>query len=102
MSAFRDMNSQFAELNAQVLGVSMDNLETQTRFAQSLKTPVPLLADPEGKVAGAYGVVKEVPVMGRYANRVTFVIGRDGTIKTVLEGSEALDPAGALEACRAK
>jgi len=42
MSAFRDLQSKFADKNAQVLGVSMDDLETQKRFAQSLNLPFPL------------------------------------------------------------
>jgi peroxiredoxin Q/BCP len=100
MSAFRDMLPEFAGTGAQVLGISMDNLETQTRFAESLKTPFPLLADPEGSVAAAYGVVRELPNGGRLANRVTFVIDKGGKIIKVLEGAEALDPTGALGACK--
>ena len=46
MSAFRDVQTKFADKNAQVLGVSMDDLETQKRFAQSLNLPFPLGADP--------------------------------------------------------
>ena len=95
MSAFRDMFARFADADAQVLGVSMDNLETQTKFAESLKIPFPLLADPQGTVARAYGVANE----GGYANRVTFVIGKDGKVAKVFEGKDALDPTGALGAC---
>jgi peroxiredoxin Q/BCP len=95
MSAFRDMISRFADADAQVLGISMDTLETQTKFAESLKSPFPLLADPEGTVARAYGVANDAG----YANRVTFVIGKDGKIAKVFEGKDALDPTGALGAC---
>ena len=96
MAAFRDQLPDFDAADAQVLGVSMDDLDTQKRFAESLELPFPLLADPEGKAARAYGVAAE-----NYAKRVTFVIAPDGTVKAVFEGSEALDPAGALGACRA-
>jgi hypothetical protein len=34
------------------------------------------------------------------AGRVTFVIDPEGSIVVVLEGAEALDPAGALQACQ--
>lgn len=97
MSAFRDVHARFAGVDAQVLGVSMDDLETQTRFAQSLKTPFPLLADPEGTAARAYGVANPAG----YASRVTFVIGKDGKVAAVMEGKDAMDPTGALEACGA-
>ncbi len=95
MSAFRDRHSEFAGAGAQVLGVSMDTVETQTKFAASLKTPFPLLADPDGTVSKAYGVWNAEG----YASRVTFVIGKDGKIQAVFEGRGALDPAGALAAC---
>ena len=73
----------------------MDDLETQKKFAESLKLPFPLLADPDGKVASAYGV----KASEGYAKRVTFVIGKDGKVIRVMEGKDALDPAGALAAC---
>lgn len=94
MSAYRDMHARFADANAQVLGISMDDIETQTKFAESLKTPFPLLADKEGTVAKAYGVAGE-----GYANRVTFVIAKDGTIAQTIEGRDAIDPTSALSAC---
>ena len=94
MSAFRDLKSKFADKNAQVLGVSMDDLDTQKRFAQSLELPFPLGADPKGEAAEAYGVRS-----GGYASRVTFVIGPDGEVVKVVEGKDAIDPGGALDGC---
>ncbi len=44
---------RFADQNAQVLGISTDDLETQKKFAASLRLPFPLLADPDGSVAKA-------------------------------------------------
>jgi peroxiredoxin Q/BCP len=95
MSAFRDLAARFADVNAQVLGVSMDDLDTQTKFAESLKLPFPLLADPEGAAARAYGVLHEKG----YAQRVTFVIDKAGVVVKVLEGKDAIDPNPALVAC---
>jgi thioredoxin-dependent peroxiredoxin len=94
MSAFRDLQSKFADKNAQVLGVSMDDLETQKRFAQSLDLPFPLAADPKGETAEAFGVRK-----GSYADRVTFVVDPEGQVVKVVEGRDAIDPTSALEAC---
>jgi len=52
----------------------MDDLDTQKKFAESLKLPFPLLADPKGEVVRAYGV--EMQHNGKtYADRVTFVHG---------------------------
>jgi len=94
MSAFRDQFARFADKDAQVLGVSMDDLETQKKFAESLKLPFPLLADPGGEAARAYGVKGLL-----YASRVTFVIDPEGKVVKVLEGKEAIDPTPALTSC---
>jgi peroxiredoxin len=94
MSALRDFKARFADKNAQVLGVSMDDADTQTRFAKSLDLPFPLAADPKGQAAEAYGVKN-----GAYANRATFVIGPDGQVLKVVEGKDAFDPTLALDAC---
>jgi peroxiredoxin Q/BCP len=94
MKRFRDRLAEFTKAGAQVLGISMDDVETQREFAQSVDAPFPLLADPDGKVAAAYGVKQ-----GAVARRVTFVIGKDGRIRSMFEGAQALDPSGALSAC---
>ena len=97
MSGLRDVHKQLTDADAQVLGVSMDDVETQTRFAQSLSLPFPLLADHDGVAARAYGVANPAG----YANRVTFVIGKDGKIASVVESKDAIDPAATLSACGA-
>ena len=90
----RDVQSKYADKNAQVLGVSMDDLDTQKRFAQSLNLPFPLGADPKGQVAEAFGVKN-----GTHADRATFVISPDGKVIKVVEGRDALDPNPSLDAC---
>ncbi len=72
----------------------MDPLDTNQKFAQSLTLPFPLASDPKGDVAEAYGVK-----MGLWASRTTFVIDGEGKILKVVEGKDALDPTGALDAC---
>ena len=100
MTAFSTQHGEFTGADAQVLGVSMDDLDTQTKFAESLKAPFPMLADPKGEAATAYGVIFETPQGAKLASRVTFIIGKDGKVTKVFEGRDALDPAGALGACK--
>ena len=80
----------------QVVGISTDSVETQRKFKEKLKVPYPLLSDESGKVAAQYG--GKVPVVG-LANRATYVIAKDGTVKEVVTGGDAIDPAGAITAC---
>ena len=53
---FRDNIFAFKKINAQILGVSLDDVESHQRFAEKYSLPFPLLADTEGQAAEAYGV----------------------------------------------
>ena len=97
MSGLRDHKAQFDDSSAQVLGVSLDSLDTQTRFAESLKLPFPLLSDKGGAAARAYGVKGLL-----WANRTTFVINEEGRITAIFEGKDAIDPVATLSACKSK
>jgi peroxiredoxin Q/BCP len=79
--------------------ISTDNAETNKKFAESLSCDYPILADPDKKVADAYGVL--IPGAG-YASRWTFYIGPDGKIldidKKVKPQTAGPDLAAKLEA----
>jgi peroxiredoxin Q/BCP len=68
--------AELTKRSAVVIGVSTDGVESHERFAANNELTFPLLADPDGKIAKAYGVLRET---GRAA-RATFLIGTDGTI----------------------
>lgn len=59
---------------------STDELEQNTRFAAEQEADFPLLSDPEGEVAKAYGVLMP---MVNVARRITVYIGVDGRILKV-------------------
>jgi peroxiredoxin Q/BCP len=59
---------------------SVDDPETNARFAKSLGLDFPLLSDPSRKVARTYGVVSSD---SGYARRVTFYIDAHGTIRAI-------------------
>jgi peroxiredoxin Q/BCP len=56
--------------------VSVDDAETNKKFAESLEADYPILSDPEKKAAAAYGVLGA----SGFAARTTFYIGPDGKI----------------------
>ena len=76
---FRDNIFAFRKANAQILGVSLDDVESHKKFAENHGLPFPLLADVDGKAADAYGVKTRMLGM-TIAKRQTFLIGPDGTI----------------------
>jgi peroxiredoxin len=74
--------ARFEEADAQVLGMSVDSTFTNNEWAASLGVEnVPLLSDfwPHGQVAQAYGVLGD----GGYANRVIFIIDKEGIIRYI-------------------
>ena len=77
--AFRDNIFAFRDLNAQILGVSLDDVESHKAFSENHGLPFPLLADPDGKTSTAYGVKTRMFGM-TVAKRQTFIIGPDGLI----------------------
>jgi peroxiredoxin Q/BCP len=56
--------------------VSVDDAETNTRFAKEHEADFPILSNPEKDVATAYGVLSPAGM----ARRWTFYIGPDGKI----------------------
>ena len=79
-----------------MLGISLDSPERNRKFAEETGASFPLLSDTEKQVAKAYGVLNFTRL---FANRVTFVIDKDGIIRHIDEGGDAIDPSGALQAC---
>ena len=55
---------------------SVDDAETNRKFAESLQADYPILSDPDKKAAAAYGVLGA----SGFAARTTFYIGPDGKI----------------------
>lgn len=73
---------------AVLLGVSPDTPKAQKKFQQKFDLPFHLLADPEKKVAEAFGVMKEKNMYGKKVwgvARTTFIIGPDGKIEHIFE-----------------
>lgn len=79
---FRDDILDLKALDAQVLGVSLDDTASHAAFAKKHGLPFPLLSDPHGEVAQRYGALGGFgPV--RYAKRHSFIIDPEGRIAKV-------------------
>ena len=88
--SLRDNAAELARRGAAVLGVSTQGEDSHRAFTAKHSLNFPLLADRDGKVARAYGVMgggglasKLKAALG-LADRVTFVIDADGRIAHVI------------------
>jgi len=91
---FRDTYDRFREQGVEVIGVSPDPVQSHQKFKSKHELPFLLLADPEHKLAEAYGVWGEKKYMGRTymgINRSTFVIDPEGKVAKAMVG---IKPAG--------
>jgi peroxiredoxin Q/BCP len=80
--------AKYAALNAVVLGVSLDTVESHKTFCSKDGLNFKLLADPDHKVIDAYGVPVAEYQGNKYANRDTFLIGPDGKVLRVWQVKE--------------
>ncbi|MDX1519274.1 MAG: peroxiredoxin [Gammaproteobacteria bacterium] len=79
---FRDDFIELQELNARVLGVSVDNTESHAKFAEKHGLPFPLLSDPDGEVAKLYGSLWKLGPI-KIAKRHTFIIDPEGRLAKI-------------------
>ncbi len=77
---FRDRYEAFADLGAEVVGVSSDSPESHRRFAEHHRLPFTLLSDPGKVVRKLYGVPSN---MGFLPGRVTYVIDKSGAVRHI-------------------
>lgn len=76
---FRDNIFAFRGLGAEIVGISLDDVETHRGFAAEHGLPFALLADEGGRVASEYGVLRNFGVV-KLASRQTFLISPDGLV----------------------
>lgn len=79
---FRD-SAPLKALGAAIVGVSADDAESHTQFAEKHSLPFPLLSDPDAaylKSIGSYGPKNLYGKVTEGIKRQTFLIGPDGTL----------------------
>jgi peroxiredoxin Q/BCP len=92
--SLRDCSAQIAAKGAAVLGVSTQDASSHGAFTRKFGLDFPLLADTDGAVGRAYGVLGGSGLVARLktaaglADRVTFVIDEEGRIAHVIDRPE--------------
>lgn len=77
--SFRDNIFAFDALNAVVLGVSLDDVDSHAEFAEKYSLPFSILADSDKQAAEAYGVIMKIGPM-QLAKRESFLIDPSGVV----------------------
>jgi peroxiredoxin Q/BCP len=103
---FTTLAADFAALDANVVGVSRDDMKKHDKFIAKYELQVPLASDADGAISDAFGTWVQKSMYGRKymgMERATFLIGADGKVlrawrkvKVPGHAAEVLEAARAL------
>ena len=88
-----------------VLGISIDSPAANAAFAKQIGVTFPLLSDMNRTVLVQYGILEPFDryakqgVQYDWARRTTFVVDKQGIIRHIEEGSDAVNPNTAVSIC---
>ena len=90
---FRDLAAEFTAAGVQRVGISMDSMSKQKEFSDKHSFDYPLLSDPDGKVAGIFGVLGGGlrKRLGVPVKRWTFAIGTDSRVVAAIHSEVNMD-----------
>lgn len=66
---------KFMKIDAQVIGISSDSLETHKKFSEKYGITFPLVSDGDGSIKNIYG-----------KKRITYLIDKKGIIRFIQKG----------------
>jgi glutaredoxin-dependent peroxiredoxin len=94
LCSVRDNIALYNDVNAQVLGISVDSLFTLKKYREEQGLNFPLLSDFNKDISAAYGTLYDTWIfdMKGVSKRSAFVIDKDGVIRY----AEVLESAGDL------
>lgn len=80
---FRDLYSEFKDLNAEIFGISRDGLKSHENFKSKQNFPFELISDQDENLCNLFEVIKQKNMFGKQVRgieRSTFIISPSGEI----------------------
>ncbi len=77
LNSYNDDLSQFTALDAQVIGISAQDVDSHEEFASKHGFDFPLLADTDKEIAGRYGTLGPIG----FPRRSVFIVDADGIVR---------------------
>ncbi|POH58566.1 peroxiredoxin [Arthrobacter glacialis] len=88
---FRDLETEFAEAGATLVGISTDSPAKQLAFATENRFSYPLLSDPKGHVADQFGVRRRLLARTLPTKRATFIVDAEQTLQFQVASETNMD-----------
>ena len=79
----------YRQLNAQIVGVSVDAVEKNAQFCTAEGLDFFMLSDIGGQVSKLYGTALSIPGFGTFSNRQTYIIDPEGNLRWVFTDVES-------------
>jgi peroxiredoxin Q/BCP len=76
--SFRDQFEVFADMNAEIIGISAQSVESHRKFAEKYHLSYKLLSDTDNQVRKLFGIPSNF--FGLLPGRVTYLISKEGKI----------------------
>ncbi len=89
---FRDLYTQFQNLNCEIVGISRDSLKSHENFKTKFTLPFALLSDTGEAACTLFGVIKMKNMYGKQVRgieRSTFVFDKAGALRHEWRGLKA-------------
>jgi len=101
---FRDLAQEFTAVGANRVGISVDPVAKQAKFADTQRFDYPLLSDTDGAIANQFGVKRGLLGKLLPVKRTTFVIGTDRKVLEVISSELSMESHAdkALQTLRAR
>jgi peroxiredoxin Q/BCP len=77
---FAELSPSLSNRGVEVVGISVDSAETQTKFAAHCAANFPIVSDPSKVIARSFGVLSLVG----FSKRVTFFIDEGGIVRDIV------------------
>lgn len=91
--SFRDSYDQFKRLNATIIGVSPDSIESHQSFINQHDLPFTLVVDADHQLAKTFGATKLKEKQGKTSQgikRSTFIIDQKGIVQKVFSDVQVI------------
>ena len=95
----RDHYSDLTDKGFEVIGVSIDDVQSHEKFASKYDLPFHLVADPDKAIVNQYGVYGEKNMYGQKkmgTHRTTFLIDKNGQIEQIFKKVNTSDHANQI------
>ncbi len=83
---FQNLYETLRSQDTEIIGISVDPVDSHEKFAKKYRVAFPLLSDPNRTIAALYGATNAIRSFLGNSARITFVIDKLGIVREIIRG----------------